>query len=134
MSEKPVLTFTLSQVGAELAGQAGQTNAGAYAGGAVPIQSPSPHLAPTAAGTVTTIVGALRVMLPPGDATERLVLMVTGLPEQAKQEVAVPIKQCPVCGSAFTGRHPAAIYCSDHCGNKARGARGYIRRRANSGD
>ena len=66
---------------------------------------------------VAQIVGALRVMLPPGDATERLVLTVEALPAQARQEVSICVKRCPVCGVVFTGRHPAAVYCSDRCAN-----------------
>ena len=89
-------------------------------GAAMTTQAVKPNLQPTAAETATVIVGALRVMLPPGDATERLLLTVGALPEQARQEVEVHVKRCATCGKPFAGKHPAARYCSDRCGTLAR--------------
>ena len=69
---------------------------------------------------VAAIVGALRVMLPPGDATDRLAEAVEALPALAIEATGWLVKRCPVCGVEFTGRHPAAVYCSDRCGTLAR--------------
>ena len=100
----------------------------------------APNLAPTTAGTVSAIVGALRVMLPPGDATERLVLTVGALPEQARQEAASPMRipklgdapprvaQCPECDVVFVKHHGGQVFCSEKCSGRRR-ARLYRQRR-----